>query len=1557
MGSKENIMTGPVPLTEPKSIEIVAQRKSRSILIGRETLLGECGRLLIEQQHEVVAVVAPEGPAAAWARRAGVPLFARSKDLLDAELGPVDYLFSITNLAVLPTDVLALASRAAINFHDGPLPAYAGLNTPSWALLAGEAEHGVTWHLMTENVDCGDVLASETIIIEDGETSLSLNTKCFEAGLRSFTALAANLDATLARRQPMSAAPTRFFGKDARPAAAATIDWHAPAEDIARQVSALDFGTYRNPLGISKALLGDRLLLVHAVTVLDSCSGAAPGTVIDDGATAIVATGSRDLRLDRTTDIDGESLTLQVGEIFTSLEGERQITLGTLDSGAARYEGWWHRRLAARDPLLLPHFQATGVQDIANHSVTDRPVAAGRSASDLLAAWVAYLGRVADRDTVDIGYVDQVYLSRLEDVGAWFADQMPLQVTIDWDQPLRVFADELANEVGTMHRGIAIARDLAARMPDLRGSASSGYPVSVQLADQLDHVVAPRGAVLHLAIASDGSACRLIHDRARIDDAAIADLWIGFETMLAAADAAPATQLGKLSLLDEADYHRVIRTWNDETGETANVAGVHHMIADQARRTPDKVAVTARGRSLTYAELDAQANRMARHLHGLGVGPDVMVGLNVERSVELAVCVLAIHKAGGAYVPLDPAYPRDRLAHMISDSGMPVIVTQSGLVDDLPPAEAQILCIDRLDGELAALSSEAFDGGATAENLVYVIYTSGSTGLPKGVMIEHRHLLNFFAGMDRQLEPDGVWLAVTSLSFDISVLEICWPLTQGYHVVIATEREVRGDVISRDASKAPVFSLFYFASSDGSSAAEQYRLLMEGARFADAHGFEAVWTPERHFHAFGGPYPNPAVISAALAASTSRLKIRAGSVVATLHHPARIAEEWALVDNLSGGRVGIAFASGWQPNDFIFNPENFADRNGALKRAMDDVRGLWRGESRSFPGPLGNVELKTYPRPVQPELPVWITSAGNVQTFEEAGRSGANVLTHLLGQNVEEVGQKVAAYRRARAEAGHEGEGVITLMLHSFVGENADEVRSIVQRPLTEYLRTSTNLLKQYAWSFPTFKRPTGVEAGNELDLSGLSDAETDALLDHAFDRYFETSGLFGTPEDCLPLIRRLRAIGVNEIGCLVDFGIDTDTVLASLPALDRLRRLSTAEAEEAENTLPELMVQHGVTHLQCTPSLLNVLASDGAARPHLTELKRLMVGGEAFPPHLARDMRSLVDGTVMNMYGPTETTIWSATHSLTAEDDAPPLGRPLLNQQVYILDRRMQPVRPGTPGELIIAGDGVVRGYLNRPELTADRFIADPIAGQGRAYRTGDLVRQRQDGTLEFLGRLDHQVKVRGYRIELGEIEARLAEHPEVIETVVVAHRTAGAADARLVAYLAAVNGSISNDVLREHLRASLPEFMVPSAFITVDALPRTPNGKIDRKALPDPDSVTIAIEPGQMTEPANGLEAQIQTVWCDLLNLPRVGLRDNFFDLGGHSLLAVQLHRRLSGVSEKPVSLTDIFRFPTVATLAAHLSVSTPQVAAAREGQDRASNRRAALQRRGAARALARN
>ncbi|MET0251097.1 MAG: MupA/Atu3671 family FMN-dependent luciferase-like monooxygenase [Novosphingobium sp.] len=1545
------------PRGTPAPISPARSSGKRSVLVGDETLLGRCGEVLRQRGHEIVAVVAAPGPAAEWATRAGVPLVARAADLLDADLGAIDYLFSITNLGVLPAEVLALASRAAINFHDGPLPAYAGLNTPVWALIAGEREHGVTWHLMTAQIDGGDILASEAVALDDGETALSVNTKCLEAGLRSFEALVADLDGALAQRRAQPCPPKRVYRRRDRPASAAMIDWHAPAEQIARFVSALDFGPYANPLGSPKALLGDRLVLVEQVEVLASRSAAAPGSLIAGGAAPVVSTGSNDIRLLRLTDCDGE----RIGQLdpaghdaFTALDGIARCQLDALDAAAAGHEIWWRRRLAATDPLRLPAFRERASGVAGEPVVEDRALPATAGGIDPFTALVAYLGRVADRDGVDIGYSDPVHRSRLEQVGGWFAPQLPLCLTLDWNRPLAALEDTLTREIAGMHKRVGIARDLIARCPELRKDRRFAHPVAIQRVDTLDQAAADPATTLHIALCADGSACRWIYDAARLDRAAAEYLWRGFCAMLASADVAPETPLGQLSVLSPAEHARVVHAWNDTRVEGVATGAIHRLIVEQAGRTPDIVAVTSRGVSLTYAELDARSNRLARALAARGVGPEVMVGLAIERSVELVVCLLAIHKAGGAYVPLDPSYPAERLAHMITDSAMALIVSEGTIAGRLAAGDAAMLLIDDPALGLDPFADDAFDGGAEGGNLAYVIYTSGSTGLPKGVMVEHRQALNFFAGMDRHLDPEGVWLAVTSLNFDISLLELLWPLTRGYQVVVATEREVRGEVAAAAAVRRCGFSLFYFASSDTASQAEAYRLLLDGARYADANGFEAVWTPERHFHAFGAPYPNPSVAAAALAPATSRIAIRAGSVVAPLHHPVRIAEEWALVDNFSNGRVGIAFASGWQPNDFLLNPGNFADRNGALLRTIDDVRGLWRGEKRAYPGALGkDVDVQTFPRPVQPELPFWITSAGNPETFAQAGRVGANVLTHLLGQKVDDVAAKIAAYRAAWREAGHPGEGHVTLMLHTFVGEDAAAVREIVRRPLTEYLRTSTNLLQQYAWSFPAFKRPAGSDDAGQIALADLTPEETDALLDHAFERYFDTSGLFGTPESCVELVRLLRDKGVDEVGCLVDFGISTDAVLDNLPALNRLRQMIAADADGSESTLDTLMARHGVTHLQCTPSLLQVLAGDPAARARLAKLRHLMIGGEAFPPHLARDMTALIGGTVMNMYGPTETTVWSAVHPLDpAEDGAPPLGRPLANQQVCIVDRRLQPVRPGAAGELVIAGDGVTRGYWNRVELTAERFVPAPAIGATRAYRTGDLARQCADGTLEFLGRIDHQVKIRGHRIELGEIEATLGDHPQVREAVVVAET--GEGGTRLLAYVAADGATI--DELRQHLRGRLPEAMVPALIGLVEALPRTPNGKIDRKRLPDMQAVAAAAEP-QATEPRNAVEARIQGVWADVLKLPKVGLNDNFFDLGGHSLLAVQVHHRLRAIAERPVALTDIFRFPTIAALAEHLAGAGAQPDAAREGVERAQTRRAALQRRGAVRAALRN
>jgi natural product biosynthesis luciferase-like monooxygenase protein len=357
-------------------------------------------------------------------------------------------------------------------------------------------------------------------------------------------------------------------------------------------------------------------------------------------------------------------------------------------------------------------------------------------------------------------------------------------------------------------------------------------------------------------------------------------------------------------------------------------------------------------------------------------------------------------------------------------------------------------------------------------------------------------------------------------------------------------RAERKEQSVRQAGSQMDFSLFYFASDD-EEVQDKYKLLIEGAKFADRHGFSAIWTPERHFHAFGGLYPNPSVTAAAIATITERIQIRAGSVVLPLHNPIRVAEEWSVVDNLSKGRVGLSFASGWHANDFVFAPENYPNRRQVMAKHIEIVRKLWRGESIPFIGGAGNeVQVKILPRPVQRELPVWVTAFGSVETFQMAGEIGANMLTHLLGQSVELVAEKVAIYRKAWRDHGHgPGPGHVTLMLHTFVGEDFDAVREKVRIPFCNYLKSSLDLLIGLAKG-----------AGLEVDPKHITEQNIDALVSHAFNRYYETCGLFGTPQTCMQMIPKLKAAGIDEVACLIDFGVDADSVLSSLHYLNQVK-------------------------------------------------------------------------------------------------------------------------------------------------------------------------------------------------------------------------------------------------------------------------------------------------------------------------------------------------------------------------------------------------------------------
>lgn len=352
------------------------------------------------------------------------------------------------------------------------------------------------------------------------------------------------------------------------------------------------------------------------------------------------------------------------------------------------------------------------------------------------------------------------------------------------------------------------------------------------------------------------------------------------------------------------------------------------------------------------------------------------------------------------------------------------------------------------------------------------------------------------------------------------------------------------------------FGIMFF-----SSAAQEggYGLLREASHFADRHGFTCVWTPERHFHAFGGLYPNPAVVGAGIATMTENLQIRAGSLISPLHHTVRIAEDWAVVDNLSGGRVAVSFGSGWNVDDFVFFPERYERRQEVMYRQIETVRSLWRGEEIVRENSFGKpVSIRLYPRPVQAELPVWVTSSGNVETCVSAGRIGANLLTHLIAQDLPTLAGKIREFRRAREEA-HGDRGTVSLMLHTFLGRDLDEVRERTYRPFREYLRSAVSLERLAA------EGGGAISGGHRIEAHEISDDAMEDLLDLAYERYFATGSLMGTPESCAELVQRLEEQGVDEIACLVDFIDDPEAVMESLVHLDELRaRFSTDQRTAA---------------------------------------------------------------------------------------------------------------------------------------------------------------------------------------------------------------------------------------------------------------------------------------------------------------------------------------------------------------------------------------------------------
>ncbi|MFB1481089.1 non-ribosomal peptide synthase/polyketide synthase, partial [Corallococcus sp. RDP092CA] len=797
------------------------------------------------------------------------------------------------------------------------------------------------------------------------------------------------------------------------------------------------------------------------------------------------------------------------------------------------------------------------------------------------------------------------------------------------------------------------------------------------------------------------------------DAVTVARLVEHFQVLLGAALARPETPVSHLPLATEAER----RAW-PAPRVPPGFTSVPALLAERRARHPDAVAISRGETHWTWTELGARADALASRLKALGVTAGTPVAVCLRSSPEKLAALWAVLAAGGAGIALGPADLGHLPVYAPEGARVPVLVTTRAMVASVRVESSQVVYVEDVDASGASRVA-----GEDARALAWLLPTG--SGQPAWAL-GHRELAGFFTGLDARLSPPdgGAWLSASEAAADRPELEALWALTRGLRVVYPPER-ITARLVSLGGggprAKAMDLSLIYFANDEDTLQGPKYELLMEGARFADANGFSAVWTPERHFHSFGGLYPQPAVVSAAVAAVTKHLHLRSGSVVLPLHDPLLIAEQWSVVDNLSQGRVGLSVATGWHTQDFTFAPANFEKRRDLLLEKLSTLRALWRGERLKRPAGAGTTaEIGLRPKPVQKELPVWLTAAANPETFRMAGELGAGVLTGLLSHSLEELKPKVALYREAWRRNGHPGRGHVTCMLHTYLGDDDQEVLRQVRQPLLSYFRSSVDILTSLL-----------LTQGYQGDIQKLSPQDIDALLEHTFENHARTTGLVGTVDGAMQRLRDVRAADVDEVAALIDFGLETPVVLDGLRRLavvrERMAEEAAArqeqvlvEAEAGVEGLLELARQSGAALLHTSARLARTLSELPQARESLAHVGALVLEGASVELgaalHRAAGVEVWLSGDAQ------EGVLLPRT----------PRERIPADLETWVLDAAGQPVPAGVVGELALAGAGLPTALWRAGDEEHRRLVPHPRESAARLYRTGRHARMRADGRVE---------------------------------------------------------------------------------------------------------------------------------------------------------------------------------------------------------------------------------
>ena len=779
------------------------------IVIGRGAIATRCLEKMSARGVDVLGVFSADGSLVPFTGRAGWRHFEDRKACVEAlTTERFDHLFSIDNGWILPAEVIATPLRSAINFHDGPLPAYAGLHVTSWALLNGETTHGVTWHEIDDGVDTGAILEQRSVPIEPDDTSFTLNARCFDVALVAFDALLARLLDGAVERRPQATTERSYFGRRARPDAAGVLTFAASAAVLDQTVRALEFGPTRNPLGLAKVRVGERFVCPTRSVVQSGRLATRAGEVVGiDGSNVWIGTATTDIVLSGWKTLNGELVRADdvaalfgpaVGTCLAEVGASERASLSKLDREVCVHEPFFAEMLADLAPVAHPYAAVasgcTSRHMLGLPDAGERLIDAWEHRDWVVAVFAAYALRISDRAVADVGLdVGKLPAS----AAGLFAHVLPLRLTAAPEQGFESFAVDVSSAVTDLVSKRSFAMDLVAREPSLRALGPSHLPIVIRLAASPAALSGSLSATradtsgdvrpqLAFVAFDDGSAPELVSD-ADLDPSQVAAIQDHLRTISAATIEEPRMLVRSLPLLTETQRQTILHEWND-THEAFPDSSIHELIRRQAERMPDAFAVRFGARSLTYRELMAAVENVATRLRGCGVEPGDVVAVSLPRSAEVVIAMLGVLEAGAAYLPVDPSYPPGRVATMIEHGRASAVVTNRQLRDSLFAAgPALAILIDGTDPERTPRPTS--ERNSTTEDLAYVIFTSGSTGTPKGVEICHRGLVNHGLAIARNygLGPGDRLLCSASIAFDVAGEQIYPALLVGAEVVVRPE--------------------------------------------------------------------------------------------------------------------------------------------------------------------------------------------------------------------------------------------------------------------------------------------------------------------------------------------------------------------------------------------------------------------------------------------------------------------------------------------------------------------------------------------------------------------------------------------------------------------------------------------------------------------------------------------------------------------------------------------------------------------------------------------------